>query len=79
MKRLFNLLIISALAFSLHAQKLVSDSVFIRKNYVKREVSIPMRDGIKLFTSIYTPKDKKKKIPDYAVSDALHGAALWQG
>jgi uncharacterized protein len=63
MKRLFNLFIISVLTFSLHAQKLVSDSVFIRKNYVKREVYIPMRDGIKLFTSIYTPKDKKKKYP----------------
>jgi uncharacterized protein len=63
MKRLFNFFIISVLTFSLHSQKLISDSVFIRKNYVKREVSIPMRDGIKLFTSIYTPKDKKKKYP----------------
>jgi uncharacterized protein len=63
MKRLFNFFIISVLAFSLHAQKLISDSVFIRINYMKREVYIPMRDGIKLFTSIYTPKDKKKKYP----------------
>ena len=27
-----------------------------KANYVKREVMIPMRDGVKLFTIIYTPK-----------------------
>lgn len=33
-------------------------SVFsIREKYNKQEVYIPMRDGVKLFTSIYTPKD----------------------
>jgi uncharacterized protein len=33
-------------------------SVFsIRENYNKQEVYISMRDGVKLFTSIYTPKD----------------------
>lgn len=32
------------------------DSVFIRKNYTKIERQIPMRDGVKLFTSIYLPK-----------------------
>ena len=26
---------------------------FIKSNYSKREVMIPMRDGIKLFTAIY--------------------------
>ena len=26
----------------------------------KREVMIPMRDGVRLFTSIYTPKDTTK-------------------
>ncbi len=29
----------------------------------KTEVMIPMRDGVKLFTSIYTPKDKSKSYP----------------
>jgi putative CocE/NonD family hydrolase len=33
------------------------DSVFNRNTYVKTEVMIPMRDGVKLFTSIYYPKD----------------------
>jgi putative CocE/NonD family hydrolase len=33
---------------------------YIKKNYDKREVMIPMRDGVKLFTAIYEPKDKGK-------------------
>ena len=36
---------------------------YIKANYDKREVMIPMRDGVKLFTSIYEPKDKSKKYP----------------
>lgn len=36
---------------------------YIRENYTKREVYIPMRDGIKLFTAIYEPKDKSQKYP----------------
>ena len=31
---------------------------WIRDNYQKTERYIPMRDGVKLFTSIYAPKDK---------------------
>jgi uncharacterized protein len=41
----------------------ITDSAYIRLNYDKQEVMIPMRDGKKLFTSIYTPKDKKQKYP----------------
>ncbi len=41
----------------------IPDSVYIRQNYTKREVMIPMRDGVKLFTSIYAPKDATKKYP----------------
>ncbi len=36
---------------------------YVRENYTKREVEITMRDGVKLFTSIYTPKDASKKAP----------------
>jgi putative CocE/NonD family hydrolase len=36
---------------------------YIQENYTKREVMIPMRDGVKLFTSIYEPKDKSQKYP----------------
>jgi putative CocE/NonD family hydrolase len=36
---------------------------YIKKNYTKREVMIPMRDGVKLFVCIYEPKDKSQKYP----------------
>lgn len=40
-----------------------TDSAFVRQNYTKIERRIPMRDGVKLFTSIYIPKDNSKKYP----------------
>ncbi|MBN2315590.1 MAG: CocE/NonD family hydrolase [Sedimentisphaerales bacterium] len=36
---------------------------YIRENYTKYEKRIPMRDGVKLFTAIYTPNDTSKKYP----------------
>jgi putative CocE/NonD family hydrolase len=36
---------------------------FIRDNYDKVEVRIPMRDGVHLFTSIYSPKDTSRTYP----------------
>jgi putative CocE/NonD family hydrolase len=36
---------------------------YITDNYTKREVMVPVRDGVKLFTSIYEPKDKSQKYP----------------
>src|SRR6266850_4608565 len=36
---------------------------YIKGHYTKREVYIPMRDGVKLFTAIYEPKDTKHKYP----------------
>jgi hypothetical protein len=40
-----------------------TDSAWILSNYSKKEVYIPMRDGVKLFTAIYTPKDNSEKHP----------------
>jgi hypothetical protein len=36
---------------------------YIQNNYTKREVMIPMRDGVKLFTAIYEPKDQSQRYP----------------
>jgi putative CocE/NonD family hydrolase len=36
---------------------------YIKQNYTKSEVMIPMRDGVKLFVCIYEPKDKSQKYP----------------
>lgn len=60
-KYLFLLLLL--LAASLCAQTPAADSAFIRDNFNKKEVMIPMRDGIKLFTTIYSPKNKDQKYP----------------
>jgi putative CocE/NonD family hydrolase len=38
-------------------------SVYIRENYLKKEFRITMRDGVKLFTSVYIPKDSSQKYP----------------
>ena len=40
-----------------------ADSTWFVNNYSKMEKMIPMRDGIKLFTSIYIPKDKSETHP----------------
>jgi len=39
------------------------DSIYVRENYTKIERMIPMRDGVKLFTSIYMPKNTSQKYP----------------
>lgn len=39
------------------------DSLYLVENYTKTEVKISMRDGIKLFTIIYSPKDTSVEYP----------------
>ncbi|GAB3714508.1 CocE/NonD family hydrolase [Spirosoma flavus] len=39
------------------------DSAYVRENYQKTEFMVPMRDGKKLFTQIYAPKDQAVKHP----------------
>lgn len=34
-----------------------------RQHYTKHEYLVPMRDGVKLFTAVYTPKDRSKTYP----------------
>ncbi|HEX9654767.1 MAG TPA: CocE/NonD family hydrolase [bacterium] len=41
----------------------LQDSLYVLEHYEKREVQIPMRDGVKLFTSVYLPKDKRQRCP----------------
>jgi putative CocE/NonD family hydrolase len=36
---------------------------YIKANYTKTEYPIPMRDGVRLFTSVYTPKSPSEKYP----------------
>ena len=54
------LLFISAMGRS---QDKAGDSAWVHDNYLKLEQMIPMRDGVRLFTSIYVPKSQSEKHP----------------
>ena len=49
--------------FYLNGMAQNEDSAWVRDNYYKIERMIPMRDGIKLFTAFYIPKDTSAKHP----------------
>lgn len=52
--------------FSVHVtaqQQAASAASEVRASYEKSEYQIPMRDGVKLFTVVYSPRDKSKKYP----------------
>jgi uncharacterized protein len=38
-------------------------SAFVRAHYTKREYRIPMRDGVRLFTQVYVPRDNSHTYP----------------
>lgn len=60
MNRPFLFLLIGVLMVSLGVAQ---TSVDFKNTYTKQEVMVPMRDGVKLFTAVYTPKDMSKKHP----------------
>ncbi len=51
--------VLALLALPMLAQEEGDDATaeYVRAHYAKREVRIPMRDGVELFTSIYVPND----------------------
>ncbi len=53
----FLMLFLFACSTKIFAQQ---NEAFIKENYIKTEQYITMRDGTKLFTTIYTPKDISK-------------------
>lgn len=36
---------------------------YVKEHYTKYEFNIPMRDGVKLFTAVYAPKDHSQRYP----------------
>ena len=36
---------------------------WVKANYTKHEYTIPMRDGVRLFTAVYAPKDREQNHP----------------
>jgi len=61
MKKMFLLLLIAGLSATVAAQN--EDSTWFVTNYYKIERMVPMRDGVRLFTSFYIPKDTVEKHP----------------
>lgn len=64
MKKVLLLLITFSICICGFAQSQSKYTVeYIKEHYNKRDVEIPMRDGIKLYTVIYEPKDLSVKHP----------------
>ncbi len=62
--KLLRLQISTILLILLAATHVFAQSVDnVRARYTKYEYSIPMRDGVRIFTSIYTPKDTAQTYP----------------
>ena len=59
--RISGLFLLLCLSFSLNS--ISQNSRETVSGYEKQETTIPMRDGIKLFTRIYIPKDSKEDLP----------------
>ncbi|HMS09443.1 MAG TPA: CocE/NonD family hydrolase, partial [Pyrinomonadaceae bacterium] len=57
------ILLFALTSFSQTPQPQAELAAYIKANYTKREVMVPVRDGVKLFTSIYEPKDRSQKYP----------------
>ena len=51
---------ILSVAARAHAQETAFD---LKANYAKRDYMVPMRDGVKLFTIVYTPRDTTRSYP----------------
>ena len=45
------------------SQSRAQDSVFVRQNYTKLDRQVAMRDGVKLYTVVYVPKDAAPAAP----------------
>ncbi|WP_201987017.1 CocE/NonD family hydrolase [Hymenobacter rubidus] len=52
-----------ATTMAARAQTRAQDSTFVRQHYIKLDRQIPMRDGVKLYTTIYVPKDASAAKP----------------
>ncbi len=81
MKYLLHLILVLLISTNSIAQNNSLDSAWIRENYIKQETLIPMRDGVKLYTALYIPKDTSELHPILMrrtpYSSAPYGANAW--
>ena len=65
--RLVRLLVVGAVFWTGSRASLAQEpsqlESYIRLHYTKTEHMVPMRDGVKLFTSVFVPRDTTKKYP----------------
>ncbi len=57
------LLASTSLGATAAAKEKLTRGEYIRSHYSKYEVRVPMRDGVRLFTSVYVPNDTSKTYP----------------
>ena len=67
MKKIYYLsliiIVISTIVFFNSCSQTNSETDYLKTNYDKTEYRIPMRDGVKLFTIVYSPKNKSEEYP----------------
>ena len=61
--RIYFVLILCLITLAASAQMNNPEGAFIMDNYTKTDTTIMMRDGIKLYTVIYSPKDQSLQYP----------------
>lgn len=49
--------------FGVDGKAVAEGKRYVETHYNKTEYQISMRDGVRLFTSVYTPKDMSGKVP----------------
>ena len=57
------LLLMFGFASVLSATAQAPEEDYVKANYTKYEYRIPMRDGVRLFTAVYVPKDASQSYP----------------
>lgn len=57
------LLLLALTAMTIGSGALAQETSPVKARYTKHEYQIVMRDGVKLFTSVYVPKDTSQKYP----------------
>ncbi|HSL89810.1 MAG TPA: CocE/NonD family hydrolase, partial [Ignavibacteriaceae bacterium] len=59
----FIIMVISTIIFFNSCSQTDSETDYLKTNYDKTEYRIPMRDGVKLYTIVFTPKNKSEEYP----------------
>jgi uncharacterized protein len=62
MRKLLRLWAVLLPVFS-HAPLFAQGLEYVREHYTKHEYYVPVRDGVKLFTSVYVPRDVSRSYP----------------